>query len=673
MTNPLIRQTIQNDALILTIDNPPVNVISQALRAALLDAVATAEDKLARGIVTRVIITAIGKTFVAGADAREFDGPPLEPQLPAILDRLTRLPAIAAIHGAALGGGLEIALACRLRVLGPKAKLGLPEVTLGVVPGAGGTQRLPRLVGLETALSLITQGRIIGAEDALGIGLGDHIAPDPLAFALSLDALALAKPATDDLPAPAKDPALLAATRASLQATKRGQNAPLAALDLIANGLDTDITTAMAQERAAFLRLRTEPQARALRHMFFAEKSAGPDPAIAALTPAPLTHALVAGGGLMGSAIAFALARAGLSISILETDADAATRAQTNIAGLIAEAVKRGKLAPDNAPQIHVIWGADIPLPPADIAIEAIIEDMGAKKALLARLADQLSADCLLATNTSYLDINEMARDLPNPARFLGLHFFAPAHVMKLLEVISTSVTSDQTLAQAFALAKALDKIPVTAGICDGFIGNRLLSRYRQVADHLMLQGASPWEIDRAMEEFGYAMGPYRAQDMSGLDIAYANRRRKPRPDPQDPLYVPIADAMVEDLRRLGRKTNGGWYDYEQGKAVPSADVAALVKAQREARGIENRDQDADTIARILMLALIAESFLILDEKIARRPEDIDLVQVHGFGFPRWRGGPMQLAREWGVTDLAAALAAIGESVPAGLWPMQKG
>ncbi len=664
MTETPVRCQMQGRALVVTIDNPPVNVISLAVREGLMAAWRRAEAALAARHIDRLIVTGSGRAFIAGADAKEFDRPPMEPHLPEVVARLMRLPAVAAINGAALGGGFEIALACRARVAAPGAVLGLPEVTLGVVPGAGGTQRLPRLIGMSRALALISEGRTIAAAEALSLGMVDAVADDPLAAALALDDALLFRPAVDDLPAPSADQVAVEAARSTANKRQRGQLAPLRAIELIAATASVPLEEGLARERAAFLELRAGAQARALRHIFFAERAAGAGANLKSLEPQRIDHALVAGGGTMGAAIAYALNNVGIGITLLENDAAAEDRAKGNVGALFEDAVRRGRLSPAQADArlasgFTFIHGAEARLPAVDFAIEAVFENLDVKRELFARFGRDLPRSALLATNTSYLDVNAICATLPDPERFLGLHFFAPAHVMKLIEVIRAKSTSPQTLATAFGLTKRLGKIAVEAGVCDGFIGNRILTRYRQTGDILLVEGAQPEEIDQAMTDFGMAMGPYATQDLSGLDIAYANRQRKNLRAAKGIRYIPIADRMVEALGRLGRKSGAGWYDYVDGKASPSLQVRALVEAASAEAGVTRKDFSSAAVARRLVLAMIAESLDILDEGIARRPADIDLVMVHGYGFPRWRGGPMRLADEWGIDAVAAELGAL--------------
>ena len=648
MTDP-VHLSLAHGIALITIDNPPVNVTSRAVRQGLMAAL----DRAQSAGASRVVLTGAGRAFVAGADAREFSAPPQPPHLPDIVDRIEGfpVPVIAAINGAALGGGLELALACAVRVAAPGATLGLPEVTLGVVPGAGGTQRLPRLVGLEQALSLIPEGRVIGAAEAQRIGLVDALADDPVAearrFALP------DRPATGALPAPPMQAGAFDSARQRAARRSPRQIAPQKAIDLIEAATRLPLAEGLARERATFLDLKTGDQAAALRHVFFAERAAqgrGREDG------AEIHSAVVVGGGTMGAGIAYALAQAGVAVALVETDAAAAGRARENVARLYAEAVARGKSSPEAVEAalatrhaFHVGYGA---LPPADIAIEAVFEDLAVKRQVFAALDAALPETTILATNTSYLDPDRIAEGLRNPARFLGLHFFSPAHLMKLLEVVRARDTGPGVLATALRLAARLKKIPVLAGVCDGFIGNRILTRYRQTCDVMLIEGALPAQIDAAMRGFGMAMGPYEVQDLSGLDIAHANRKRLGWRTKPGFRYIPIADRIVEETGRLGRKTGAGWYDHADGKATPSALIEGIVAEESARAGITRRSFTDDEITARATTAMVEEGFRILEEGIAERPADIDLVMVHGYGFPRWRGGPMHWAGRAGLPDI---------------------
>lgn len=645
---------------ILTIDNPPVNVIGVAVRKGLM---AGLDDALAQG-AERVIITGAGKTFVAGADAKEFDGPPAAPHLPDILERIDSfpVPCIAAINGTALGGGLEIALACRYRIAIPTAQLGLPEVTLGVVPGAGGTQRLPRLIGFEAALEVITLGQTVHAAAALDMGLVDGLSENPVvaAQALGLAELSAIVPIGQRSASPV-DPEALKKIRVKTGRTMGGQNAAKKAIDLVELSASTAIEDGLKAERQTFLKLRASNQASALRHVFFAERRAMSRGKSTEADPIEIDTAVVVGGGNMGASITYALANAGIHVTLVETDAPSMERAKNNVQRLYDQGVSRGRITAQAAETAmkaqHAFVVGYENLPKAQIAIEAAFEDMDVKKAIFSSLEAALPDNAILATNTSYLDVNVLAQSVSNQARVLGLHFFSPAHIMKLLEVVRGSQTSDSTMSSTLRLARRLRKIPVLSGVCDGFIGNRILTRYRQTTDILMLEGALPWQIDAAMRDFGFAMGPYEVQDLSGLDIAYANRKRLGLRDNPNFRYIPIADRLVEEHSRLGRKSNGGWYDYsEGGSSRPSALVEKIILDTARREGIVRRSFDAEEIQNRALSAMIDEASCILDEGIAQKPEDIDLVLIHGYAFPRWRGGVMHFADTLGVSEIITRL-----------------
>ncbi|MBV2361518.1 enoyl-CoA hydratase/isomerase family protein [Thalassococcus sp. CAU 1522] len=647
------------------IDNPPVNAIGQAVRQGLLDAVRWAEQER----LTRVILTGHGRAFAAGADAREFDGAPIEPHLPDVLNAIetSDVPWVAAINGVALGGGAEIAMACRMRIIAPGAQIGLPEVTLGVIPGAGGTVRLPRLVGLSDALEIITTGKPLVAADALRTGLVHAVEDDPVDAALAIpgETLACIVP-TRELPAPKTDISLIAAAREKVAAKSRGQVAALRAIDVIEHGLDKPFGQALSMERAVFLELRSGEQARALRHVFFAERAAkAPD--WLRSDPAEIARVAVVGGGTMGAGIAYALSNAGLTVTLVETDAEGAARATDNVARIIETSLGRGLIdragADDRRRRIGVTDDYSA-AGGARLAIEAAFESMDVKRAVFARLSEALPSDAILATNTSYLDIDEIAASLPDPTRVLGLHFFAPAHIMKLLEIVRGAKTSDAALATGFALAKRLRKVPVLAGVCDGFIGNRILSRYREAADTLLIDGSTPSAVDAAMVEFGYAMGPYEAQDLSGLEIAHANRRRQDATRDPQRRYVPIADRLVA-LGRLGKKTGAGWYRYsDTGTRIEDPIVTDIVLAEARSAGVSRTVFSAEDIRDRLVLAMINEACDILHEGIAQSAADIDLVTVFGYGFPRWRGGLLHHADTLGAAEIVRRLGALSLEDP---------
>ena len=649
----------------VTLSNPPVNAIGQVLRMGLLEAVRWAE----RGRLDRVIVSGAGGVFAAGADAKEFDAAPQEPHFPEVLNAIDEsfVPWIAAIEGVALGGGAEIAMACRMRIMAPGARIGLPEVTLGVIPGAGGTARLPRLVGLQKAVEMITTGKPIGAQEACSAGLVHTVEDDPIeaAFLVNSEALGCIVP-TWEYHAPAHDADLFRMARENLQAKMPGQEAPVRALAVIEAGLALPFHAALAHERRVFLELKTGSQSKALRHLFFAQRAAKA-PAHLKGAALEVQHAVVVGGGTMGAGIAYALVSSGVQVTILEADADGLKRAEDNIGKIIAASLSRGMIDAARAADLRsrlTLSTEYSQAATAQLAIEAAFEDMAVKQEILGKLDAVLSADAVLATNTSYLDLNEMAAPLMDPTRVIGLHFFAPAHIMKLLEIVQGAQSSDRAMATGYALAKRLGKVPVRAGVCDGFIGNRILARYREAADTVFMDGSTPWEVDDAMVEFGYAMGPYEAQDLSGLDIAYANRQRQAATRDPNRRYIPIADRMIE-LGKLGRKTSAGWYRYPGGGGkVEDPIVADLAIEEAHFSGITRTDYSSQEIRQRLVLAMINEAADILDAGIAQSAGDIDLVTVFGYGFPRWRGGLMHYADSLGVEKIVAQLEILAQEDP---------
>lgn len=639
------------------INNAPVNAIGLKVRKELLEAVRWAENLK----LDRVIVYGNGGIFAAGADAKEFDAPPVEPHLPDILNAIdqSEVPWIAAIDGVALGGGAEIALACRMRVMTPRARIGFPEVTLGVIPGAGGTQRLPRLVGLSHALEMISGGKPLSATAAQQMGLVHYVDEDAQhsAFMINTEELGTTVP-TQDLPAPANNADEFESARKVAAKKSHGQIAPIRAIEVIEKTIGLPFEQGLAMERQTFIELRGSAQAKALRHIFFAERAAKlPSDVVAKAVE--LNHVAVVGGGTMGSGIAYALLNAGLSVTLLESDDAGVERAKANVETIVSASLKRGLIDEGGASSRLERFNATTDysrVADANLAIEAAFESMDVKRTVFAALEQALPADAILASNTSYLDVNELANSVSDPTRVIGLHFFAPAHIMKLLEIVRGEKSSDSAIATSFALAKQLRKIPVMVGVCDGFVGNRILARYREAADTVFMDGSTPWDIDNAMVEFGYAMGPYTAQDLSGLDIAHANRRRQDATRDPARRYIPIADRMVE-LGKLGRKTGAGWYRYPDGSGrVDDPIVADLGIEEAHFAGIKRVDYSADEIRERLTLAMINEAADLLHEGIARSASDIDLVTVFGYGFPRWRGGLMHYADTIGVDKIVSKL-----------------
>ena len=656
------------EVAVVTIDNPPVNAISREVRQGFVEALKAIDSNHRK--LDRVILTGSGSYFSAGADVKEFDGAFLKPNLPDIVEGIEKSPVpwIAAINGVALGGGAELVLACRARIAHPAVEIGFPEVKLGVIPGAGGTQRLPRLVGFEVAVNLLTSGRPTKAEAALECGLIDLIDENvtDAAKTCQLDFWQNRNPLSQ-LPSPVFQETAWQKTLHYLSSSLRQQDAPVKVAELVALSTKTTFADGIAKERKIFLGLRNSPQAKALRHLFIAERAAKAPREFTQFEPNSIQTAVVVGGGTMGASIAYVLQRIGISVQIIEMEQASAERARVNVAHLFDAAVARRLISADQArsgkEQLKVIVGYTR-IFAADLAIEAVFEDMDAKKAVFVALERSLPDTAILATNTSYLDIDELASAVRDPSRVIGLHFFNPAHVMKLLEIIQARNTGDIALSTGFSLAKKLRKIPVLVKACDGFIGNRILARYRETADMLLVDGATPYEIDEAMVAFGYPMGPYEAQDLSGLDIAYANRRRQAATRDPTRRYIPISDRMVE-RGRLGKKCSVGWYRYPdgQGKVEDPIVIDLVVEESRFAK-VKRRPFTQNEIRERLVTAMINEASDILEDGSAQSPKDIDLVTVHGYGFPKWRGGLMYHADQIGLTRIVKTLKRLEQDAP---------
>jgi 3-hydroxyacyl-CoA dehydrogenase len=643
---------------VIEIDNPPVNATSHSVRAGLLEAI---HDVDLNPQIEAVVIACAGRTFVAGADIREFGQPPREPHLPDVVNAIEACskPVVAAIHGTALGGGCEIALASHARVAEPGASLGLPEVKLGLVPGAGGTQRLPRLVGLEAALDLVTSGRTVKAAEALRLGLFDRLSSGDLrqdAIELARELIGQPPRRTGERPVAPMDADAASAKIAEIRRKARGAEAPGKAAELVLLSASLPLKDGMARERETFLELRSSEQSAALRHAFFAEREVTRLPGLDSVEPRPVQKVGIVGAGTMGSGIAIAFADAGFDVKVVETSERALAAGQTRIADVYDKQVASGRLtAAARDERLRTIGYAlgTSSLSDRDLVIEAVFEDLEVKRSLFRDLDGILPPGTILATNTSYLDINLIADATSRPADVVGLHFFSPANVMKLLEIVRTDTTADDVVATGLGLAKRLRKIPVVCRVCDGFVGNRILSRYRLQAEYLLEEGALPHEIDAALEAFGFPMGPFAVSDLAGLDIAWARRKRlAPTRDPRE-RYVDIADRLCE-AGRFGRKTGAGWYRYEGGKREVDPFVTTLVEESSQRRGLTRRQISADEIQLRIRAAIVNEACKILDERIVERPLDVDVVMMHGYGYPAWRGGPLFEADRVGLEPILA-------------------
>ncbi|WP_127902336.1 3-hydroxyacyl-CoA dehydrogenase NAD-binding domain-containing protein [Solirhodobacter olei] len=648
----------RGNVAIVTIDNPPVNALGHAVRRELSDTLARIEADVD---VAAVVLICAGRTFSAGADVREFDKPPAAPALGAVLraiDHATK-PWIAAIQGTALGGGLELALACRFRIACPNARLGLPEVTLGLIPGAGGTVLLPRLIPADKALEIIGFGKPVNAREAQAVGLIDGIAEGDLLeaamdFASGILVNPLPPPAIARQVIPESAPGAFVAVATRIAAKTPGQHAPAAAVQALRGSLSIPPIEALAAEAQTFRHLKQSDQSRALRHVFLAERNTTRSVRLDGAAPNDLAMMGVIGGGTMGAGIAAACLLAGLSVVMIERDTAAAAAGAARVSEIIASSEKRGLISAKKHALIkRAFLTSDdyAALARADLVIEAVFEDMGVKKQVFAQLDAVTRPDAILASNTSYLDLNEIAASTRNPARVIGLHFFSPAHVMRLLEIVMPDAAADRTLAKALSLAERLRKVPVLAGVCDGFIANRIMSAYRCECEYMLEEGALPWQVDRAMTAFGMPMGIFQMQDLAGLDISWAMRKRQAATRDQDARYVEIGDRLCE-AGRLGRKSGRGYYWYPDGKTpVPDPEVEALIKQESERKRLRRIvPSDAAIMERILS-TMQAEGHRILREGIARNADDIDVVMVNAFGFPRWRGGPMFMETRVRTTD----------------------
>jgi 3-hydroxyacyl-CoA dehydrogenase len=633
---------------IIETNNPPVNALSQTVRESLARELAAANDDAA---VRAVILICAGRGFFAGADIREIGKPRLPPRVFELTQQIDRMrkPIVAAMHGNALGGGLEMALACHWRVATADSKFGLPEVKLGLIPGAGGTQKLPRLIGIEKAAEMILSGRICSAAEALGNDLIDAIAEGDLErcaldFVLSTFGKRAAR-RYDEKPLAPPSADYFAALRKREAHRARGQKSPLACIDAIALTTSVPLEEGLKRERDIFVAMENDAQSAALRHLFFAERRVVPD--LGTAQARPIVKAAVIGSGTMGTGIAMALANAGIAVSIIDSSAEALERGMGVIERTYADAVKRGRMSENEgkARRGRITAGTSVAeaASHADVIIEAVIEDMAVKQALFAMLDKVAGASTILATNTSTLDVNVIAGSTREPARVLGMHFFSPANIMRLVEVVRAEKTSPDALAAVAGLAKRMGKIPVIVGVCDGFVGNRMLAERTREAERLLATGALPHEVDKAVTDFGLPMGPFAMSDLAGLDVGWRIRQARG-------TSLEIADRLYE-MGRYGQKSGKGYYRYEAGSRTPErdADVEALIATVAQRHGAAGRGFAPEEIIARLFYPLINEGARILEEGIAARSSDIDVIWVHGYGWPAWRGGPMYYAGKVGL------------------------
>ena len=647
MTSP-VNYTLTDNIGVVTVDNPPVNALSQPVRQGLLDAFQTASGDASEA----VLLICDGRTFIAGADISEFGKPLQEPWLPDLYNTIEALDklVVAALHGTALGGGFEAALAAHYRCALASAKVGLPEVKLGLLPGAGGTQRTPRLAGVQASLDLMTSGVPMPAPAALEAGFIDRIIDGDLregalAWVKALVAAGSGPRRTREQAVPDCDAAIFDQFRAALAKRARGQVAPQSIVDCVEAAATMPFDEGLACERKKFFELMQGEQSAAMRHFFFAERQAAKVEGLARDTPTRAINSVgIIGGGTMGGGIAMSFANAGMPATMIEINDAALERGLAIIERNYADSVKRGKLSGEKAAANRALISGSIDyasLADVDMVVEAVFEDPNLKKEIFAKLDEICKPGAILATNTSYQDVNAIAAATNRPGDVVGTHFFSPAHIMKLLEIVRGEKTADDVLATCVQLAKRLRKVPVVAGVCYGFIGNRMLQPYGKQSQLLLLEGATPGQIDAAMEDFGMAMGPLRVFDLAGLDVGYKARQALSDAEKGDPANYRVQDLLVE-AGRLGQKSGAGFYAYDENRR-PSPDPAVLEIIEQTAAelGFERRAISDGEIVQRLVGALVTEGRKIVEEGIAQRASDIDVVYVYGYGFPVFRGGPM--------------------------------
>ncbi|HEY1287967.1 MAG TPA: 3-hydroxyacyl-CoA dehydrogenase NAD-binding domain-containing protein [Burkholderiales bacterium] len=665
---------------VITLDNPPVNGLNNALRAGVMQHLKAADADPA---VKAVVIIGSGKAFSGGADIREFNAPRLKPDLPAINDQQDAMakPLVAAIGGFALGGGLELALGCHYRVAAPKAQLGLPEVKLGILPGSGGTQRLPRAIPMAEAVRMMTTGNPIPAEKAKELGLVDEIAQGDLleaAIGFAKSRVGKAPPRIRDAKARLdEDPeTFFARVREQVAKESKGYPAPLLIVECAEAAATRPFDEGRRLERANFDKLVSGPESKALRHMFFAERQTSKIPDVPEDTPVREVNSVaVIGAGTMGGGIAMSFANAGIPVTLVDMTEEALNKGINLIRKNYSATVQKGRLSQaDMDKRIGLIRGStDLGgVANADMVIEAVFERMDVKQELFRRLDAAARQGAILATNTSTLDVDQIAAATRRPSDVVGTHFFSPANVMRLLEVVRGRETAKDVLATTMKLGKRLKKVPVVSGVCDGFIGNRMLEKYTQQAYFLIDEGASPQQVDGALQRWGMAMGPFAMYDMAGNDIGWEIRKRRYRERP-DFVYSRVADRVCE-LGRFGQKTGKGFYRYEPAaganarKPIPDPEVDAIIEKYRDEIGVKPRPISDEEILQRCLYALANEGARILEEAIALRASDIDMVYLTGYGFPPYRGGPMFYADSVGLAKVLDAMRGFQKGYQGAQW-----
>ena len=662
---------VHGPVAVITLNNPPVNGLGYATRLSVTQQLQQANDDSA---IKAIVITGAGKAFSGGADIKEFGSPKAlqEPNLHSVIRMVedSAKPVVAAIHSVCMGGGLELALGCHYRIAAPDCSVALPEVKLGLQPGAGGTQRLPRAIGVEAALNMIVRGDPVKSQllaQIPGQKLFDKMAASPeslaeeaLAFALSV---ADARPLPLVRNLPCKHPngdAYFGFARNMLRGMAKNFPAPLKCVDAVEAATKKKFADGLMVERELFINLMWTPESRALRHLFMAERAASKIPDVPQDTPQRAIQSVaVIGAGTMGGGIAMNFLNAGIPVKLLEMKQDALDRGLATLRKNYESPVKKGKLKPEKYEQRMSLLSTTLSyddLKDADLVIEAVFEELGVKEQVFKSLDRVMKPGAILASNTSTLDLNKIAAFTQRPADVVGLHFFSPANIMKLLEVVRGEKTAKDVMATVMTVAKKIRKTAIVSGVCDGFIGNRMIDQYGRQAGFLLDEGCTPAQVDKALEKFGFAMGPFRMSDLAGNDISWAIRKRRYQEQP-GMKYSKTADLLCEK-GRFGQKTGAGWYDYVPGKrdAVVNAEVVQMIEANRAALGITARKISDEEIVQRLVFSLVNEAAHILEEGIASKASDIDIAYIFGYGFPVYRGGPMLYADEVGLFNVVQAM-----------------
>ena len=663
---------VQGDVAVITLNNPPVNGLGYDTRVGITNGL---EKANADPAVKAIVLTGADKAFSGGADIREF-GTAKATQEPNLLSVIRALetsakPVVAAIHTVCMGGGLELALGAHYRIAAQGAKIALPEVKLGLIPGAGGTVRLPRVLGVETALNMIVSGEPVNSEMLAGLPgqkLFDKMASSPeklldeaVAFAKEVAAKGGELPLVRNLPA--KHPngdAYFQFARNMVKGMAKNFPAPVKCVDAVENATKMKFDDALAKEREIFVNLMLTPESAALRHIFAAERAASKIPDVGDdVKPRDVKSVAVIGAGTMGGGIAMNFLNAGIPVKMLEMKQEALDKGLATIRKNYEAQVKKGKLKQDKYDQRMALLSTTLDyadLKDADLIIEAVFEELGVKEQVFKKLDEVAKPGAILASNTSTLDVDKIAAFTKRPQDVVGMHFFSPANVMKLLEVVRGAKTAKDVLATVMAIAKKIKKTAVVSGVCDGFIGNRMIEQYSRQAGFLIEEGATPQQVDKAIEKFGFAMGPFRMGDLAGNDIGWAIRKRRYQEKP-DMKYSKTADLLCE-MGRFGQKTGAGWYDYQPGKrdAIPSKAVEDMIEKHRKDQGITPRKISDQEIVERLVYSLVNEGAHILEDGIASKASDIDMVYLTGYGFPIWRGGPMKYADQMGLFNVAESM-----------------